>query len=252
MGSLNKFSFGLLDDTKSQALKYKTVEATAYRTLNLSEIIQVDFPENQYYKEQTPKKQIVLHHTVSGRGTSGDINWWESTPERVATAVIVGWDGKIYQCYSTLYWAHHLGTHAPNNLILNKSSIGIEIDSWGGLIKDIDGNYYPAGNWDVAQKKYLPNKKAGIIKNVQIYDKSFRGFFAYEKYTDAQIEAVRELLIYWRDKYNIPLTYNSDMWDYSSKAIAGFSGVWTHLSYRVDKSDCHPQPELIAMLKSLT
>ena len=41
------------------------------------------------------------------------------------------------------------------------------------------------------------------------------------------------------------------MWDISDKALAGEAGVWTHVSFRTDKSDCHPQPELIQMLKSL-
>lgn len=247
--NLNKFSFGLFNDTKSQAQKLKTAEISAYKALDLNEIIQVDFPDNQYYREQTPKKQIVLHHTVSGQGVDGDIAYWRQTADRIATAIIVGWDGKIYQCFSTQYWAHHIGSNSPNNKTLNMNSIGIEIDAWGGLVKDMDEKYYPA-LWD--GKKYIPNKKVASIKNVQVYDKPFREFMAFEKYTDAQIEAVRKLLIYWRDRYNIPLAYNKEMWDYSTKAIAGTAGVWTHVSFRTSKSDCHPQPELINMLKSLT
>jgi N-acetyl-anhydromuramyl-L-alanine amidase AmpD len=251
MISINKASLGLLNDTKSYALDSKATEKTALAVLNLKDIIQVDFPDNQYMKEQTNKKQIVLHHTVSGQGVDGDISWWKQTPDRVGTAVIVGWDGKIYQCFSTIYWAHHLGCTTANNTILNKGSIGIEIDSWGGLaLNSADGKYYPA-IWDTKLKRNVPNMKAGAIKNVQLYDKPYRGYNAFEKYTAAQIEAVRELLVFWHNKFNIPLTYNPDMWDFSPKAMTGAAGVWTHVSFRKDKSDCHPQPELIAMLKSL-
>lgn len=251
MISINKASLGLLNDTNSYALNSKATEKTALAALNLSDIIQVDFPDNQYMKEQTAKKQIVLHHTVSGQGVDGDISWWKQTPDRVAVSVIVGWDGKIYQCFSSIYWAHHLGCKTANNTILNKASIGIEIDSWGGLaFNTADGKYYPA-MWDAVNKKNIPNLKVKPIVNVQVYDKPFRGYKAFEKYTDAQIEAVRKLLVFWGGKYNIPLTYNADMWDFSNKAMAGTAGVWTHVSYRADKSDCHPDENLIKMLKSL-
>ena len=249
MISINKLSLGLLNDTQSYSNNLKSIEKKEYKLLNLKDIIQVDFPDNQYMREQTNKKQIVLHHTVSGQGVDGDINWWKQTPDRVATAVIVGWDGKIYQCFSTQYWAHHLGCKTTNNTLLNKRSIGIEIDSWGGLVLNaLDGKYYPA-IWN--GKKNIPNLKVKPIVNVQLYDKPFRGFSAFEKYTDAQIEAVRQLLVFWGAKFNIPLTYNSTMFDISNEALSGKSGIWSHISFRSDKSDIHPQLELIEMLKSL-
>jgi N-acetylmuramoyl-L-alanine amidase len=218
--------------------------------LNLNELIQVDFPEDQYFKEETNKNQIVLHHTVSGGDALGDINYWKSNPDKVATAIVADRSGKIYQCYSTKYWAYHLGLKTSSNVPLNKGSIGIEIDSWGGLVKHTDGNWYPAV-WDTTLKKYTPNLKVKAIENVVEFTQGFRGFYGFEKYTDAQIESVRKLLVFWNEKYKIPLKYNSDMWDISQKALNGESGVWTHVSYRSDKSDCYPDERLIAMLKSL-
>jgi len=88
----------------------------------------------------------------------------------------------------------------------------------------------------------------GSITNESFIDKANALF---EKYTDKQILAVRQLLVYWKSRYGIPLTYNDAMWDVNNDALNGKGGVWTHVSYRSDKSDCHPQPELIAMLKSL-
>jgi hypothetical protein len=41
------------------------------------------------------------------------------------------------------------------------------------------------------------------------------------------------------------------MWDISKKGLSGIPGVYTHNSYRKDKSDISPQPKMIAMLKSL-
>jgi len=43
------------------------------------------------------------------------------------------------------------------------------------------------------------------------------------------------------------------MWDVSQRALSGEPGIWTHVSYRQKpgKTDCHPQPELIEMLKTI-
>jgi hypothetical protein len=41
------------------------------------------------------------------------------------------------------------------------------------------------------------------------------------------------------------------MWDLNDDALNGKNGIFTHVSYRADKSDMHPQPELVEMLKGL-
>lgn len=224
-------------------------------------IIHHKFSENQYYSKETEKSQIVLHHTVSGNSVDGDIRWWEQTPERVATCIIIARDGTIHTLFNSEKWAHHLGVkirvfdslkikrnfrrsvqsgkmYVSNNVELNEGAIGLEIDSWGGLEKK-NGKYYRTGNKEISKDKVID------------YGKEIRGFRYYEKYTDEQISSVKFLLKYWNDKYNIPLDYKEGIWDVSKKALTGEPGVWSHVSYRSDKSDCHPQPELISMLKSL-
>lgn len=261
MFSLNRFSFRWFKDTMNYANSVKEEEKKELEKLDLKKIIQVNFPDNQYFREQTDKKQIVLHHTVSGQGVDGDIAWWLSNSSRIATALIVDWKGDKYQCFSSKYWAHHLGITVQQlrnmtfsdagsrNLLLNKQSIGIEIDAWGGLVKH-NRLWYPA-KWDDKLKQNVPNTALKPVQKVQTYSNGYRGFYGYEKYTDEQIEAVRKLLVFWGESYKIPLTYNEDMWDVSIKALEGKPGIWSHTSYRPDKSDCHPQPELIQMLKSL-
>lgn len=231
------------------ANKEKVKESKVIKKLNLKEIISVKLPENQYIREIYGKKQIVLHHTVSGQGVSGDIAWWRQTTDRIGTAIIIGWDGKIYQCFSSKYWAYHLGLKTANNKKLNRETIGIEIDAWGGLIKT-NNLWYPA-KWDKKIKKHIANTSIAPIQNVQVYENGFRGFYGFEKYTDEQIEAVRKLLVFWNKRYDIPLDYNPTMFEVSQEALSGKPGIWSHVSYRKDKSDCHPQKELIEMLKSL-
>jgi hypothetical protein len=259
---LSKLSFGTLQDTKATAAVHKDTELKQYAALDLQkDLIQIDFPDDQYYKIETTKKQIVLHFTVSGQGTNGDIAYWRSTVDRIGTAVIVNWDGGIYQCFSTKYWSNHIGCksdflkskgfkdYATRNKILNEQSIGIEVDNWGPLLQS-NGKWYPV-KIDETTKKYVPNINAGEIKNVHIFDKPYRDFYAYEKYTDAQIESVRKLLVYWCEKFNIPKTYNEDMWDVSMNALSGNAGIYSHSSYRLDKHDIAPIPNLVEMLKNL-
>lgn len=204
----------------------------------LNKIKSFSFPEDQYYKQATEKKQICLHHTVSGGKAENVFISWTHTPERVATPIVIGQDGTIVQGYGCIYWAHHLGLRTVNNTILNKGCIGIELCSWGGLT--FDGTNYLNAYGDKVEATEvfeIPNK--------------FRGYRFFHKYTNAQIASLKELLLFLCDKYNITKKYNEDMWDISPKALRGDEGIFTHVSYRADKSDCFPQPELIEMLKSL-
>ena len=126
------------------------------------------------------------------------------------------------------------------------------MDSWGPLLHTSNGKWYPV-RWDKKKKKFVPNTFAPAIpeENVQIYPEKFRGFDGYEKYTPAQIESVGLLCQYWNGKYGITMAYNESMWDVSKLALQGFPGIWAHVSFRSDKSDCHPDPELVKLLKSL-
>jgi len=249
MISLNKLSMGVFNDTQGFATNQKNVENSQLEKLDLKTIIQTNFPDDQYVKEQTNKTQIVLHHTVSGPNADNVVSWWLSTPDKIATAMVVDTNGRVIQNFSSKYWAWHLGIKTIENTPRNKGSVGVEMVAWGGLVNYRD-NWYPA-IWDAKLKKNVANIKVKPIVNVQVYDKQFRGFYGFEKYSDAQIEAVRKLLIFWNEKYGIPLDYNPTMWDLSRDALGGKPGIWTHVSYRLDKSDCHPQPELIQMLQSL-
>lgn len=213
--------------------------------LDLSKIVQHDFTSREYNKAVYDKKQIVLHHTASGNGVNGDINWWLKDKKRIGTCILIARDGTIHQVFSSKYWAYHLGENGKDHVSLglryrrnDMESIGIEIDSWGGLKKK-------GGDWVSYTGKVVPKE------NVQEYHDGFRGYKAFEKYTPEQIESVRQLLVFWNERYNIPLSYDEHIWDINRAALSGKPGVYTHVSYRSDKSDCHPQPELIEMLKTL-
>jgi hypothetical protein len=121
---------------------------------------------------------------------------------------------------------------------LDRIGIGLEICNWGQLIPK-DGKFY--------------NYVNGVVPDDQVteLDTPFRGYKFYHSYTDEQIESVRQLLLLWKDKWNIPLTYNDDIWDVCPRALRGETGVFAHVSVRYDKNDIYPHPKMVQMLKNL-
>lgn len=224
-------------------------------SLDVTKIKQVPLRESQYIKEEIKKTQIVLHHTAGNSSGVGTIKMWDTDDRgRIATCVTISgkgqskdtYDGEICQAFSSKYWAYHLGikpdvfrANALPYRSIDPLSIGIEICSWGPLDKNGDKFY-----------NYVDREVPA--DQVTELATPYKGHKYYHRYTDAQIESVRQLLVYWNKIYGIPLTYNEkDMWSVSKNALSAVSGVYTHNSYRKDKSDIHPCPRMIAMLKSL-
>ena len=213
-------------------------------------IKQISFASSQYIAETHPKVQIYLHHTAGNSSGEQVFRGWESNAERVATCVAISGkgansvDGEIIQGFSSQFWAFHLGLKESTfqkfgipYRSLDRISIGIEICNWGQLTLK-DGKYYNYVNREVPENQ--------VCK----LDKPFKGFEYFHNYTDAQIDSVKELLLLWNGKYNIPIIYNEDIWDICPRALKGEKGVFTHNSVRRDKVDVYPHPKLIEMLKS--
>lgn len=211
----------------------------------IKSIVQIDYPEDRYIKKEYTKTQIVLHHTVSNGSALDVAKFWKTLPTRIGTCMILERDGTLNQLFSSKYYAGHLGLK-PDHFIeygipytdLNKSSIGIEIISWGGL-KEKNSKLYNAYDKEVVNET--------VVK----LDKPYRGYSYFHSYTGSQIETLRKLLLYWGNRYNIPLDYRENIWDICEDALEGEPGVFTHTSFRKDKSNCFPQKELVEMLKSL-
>lgn len=214
-------------------------------------LVQTDFPQGQYIKEEFPKKQIYLHHTAGNNSGTNVFKWWASNPERVATCVAIAGpgstdgDGKIVQGFSSKYWAYHLGIKpvvfsqfGVPYTNLDKISIGIEICNWGQL-SFTGGKFYNYVGGEVPENQ--------VIK----LDVPYKRHIYFHNYSDAQIQSVKDLLLLWKDKYGIPLKYNEDIWNVTPRALRGEAGVFTHNSVRLDKVDIYPHPKMIQMLKSL-
>jgi len=215
------------------------------KKLDIKAIKQVRLKDNQFFAEESPKTQIYLHHTAGNGNAEGVSRYWNSNDSRIATAFIIGENGTIVQCFSSKHWAWHLGIdqedfvrNGAKYTNLNKSSVGIEVCNWGYLTKKGDKFYNYAGG--VVNPSY-----------VTTLDQPFKGFKYYYKYSDAQIESLRQLVVYLCDTYNISKEYNESIWGIDKDAFKGVNGIFTHNSVRKDKSDMYPCPRVIEMLKNL-
>lgn len=223
-------------------------------SLDLKKIKQVPLRESQYFKEETPKRQIVLHHTAGGPSAINVISSWDADDRgRIATPIVISgpnargtYDGEICQAFSSRHWAYHLGikpevfrAYKVSYQKLDKIAIGIEICNWGQLTLK-NGKYYNYVDREVPANQ------------VTTLETTYKGFKYFHRYSDAQIQSVKDLLVYWKDVYNIDLTYNYDqMFTVNTKALKGENGLYSHNSYRRDKIDIYPCPRMIEMLKTL-
>lgn len=213
--------------------------------LDISKIKQVRLKESQYFAEESAKTQIYLHHTAGNGNAEAVSRYWNGTSDRVATAFVVGQDGLIVQCFSSKHWAWHLGIskaefkgQGAKYKNLDKASVGIEVCNWGYL-KEKDGKFYNYVNARVPESM------------VTTLDEPFKGYKHWYKYTDAQIESTRQLLVYLCDTYNIPREYRAQIFSLDKEAFKGTPGIYTHNSVRKDKSDIYPCPRMIQMLENL-
>jgi len=223
--------------------------------LDVRKINQVPLKDSQYVKESTKKLQIVLHHTAGNSSGPSTIRMWENDDRgRIATCITISgkglskdtYDGEICQAFASKYWAYHLGikpdvfrAQGLPYRSLDPIAIGIEICNWGPLTNK-NGKYYNYVNRQVP---------ADQVCELSV---PYKGHKYYHRYTDAQIQSVKELLVYWKNLWNIPIKYNEeDMWKVSKNALSAVPGVYSHNSYRKDKSDIYPCPRMIEMLKSL-
>jgi len=213
--------------------------------LDISKIVQHRLKPGQFMDAKHEKKQIYLHHTAGGPDAVSVAKYFDTKPERVATAFIIGANGTIVQCFSSKDWAYHLGlkesifkaSKVPY-LSLDPISIGIEVCNWGPLTFK-NNKYY--------------NYVGGEVNasHVTTLEKPYKGYKHWFTYTDAQIESLRQLVVYLCETYDIPKDYNESIWDIDIDALKGNKGIFTHNSVRKDKSDMYPCPRVIQMLKNL-
>lgn len=208
-----------------------------------------------FYDGPTDKKQIVVHHTAGRQVIANTIKSWSKRTDHVATHYITNNAGEKEQLFADEAYAYHLGVSSAKFKSfgvkyqdLNKTSLAIEMQAWGYLEKR-GGKYYSYANAEIPEA----NVAVPVDKNGN--PTSYKGHSYYEKYSDANIQRVKEIMLGWMSKYNIPFVYDYDVLFPAKNpvkvAFEGTPGVYTHNSFRDGKSDVFPQKELIDMFKSI-
>jgi N-acetyl-anhydromuramyl-L-alanine amidase AmpD len=188
---------------------------------------------NQYYQQEQKKDQICLHHTAGGSAQSS-VDWWNSKPDHISTPYLIDRDGTIIETYPPKYWAYALGL--TDGTATEKRTIHIELCNWGWLVKK-GSKFYRAGN----QLKEIP------ADQVISYKTEHRGFLHFERYTQEQIDALVFLIGKLMHDFGIKISNVEKFWHFGAKS----KGLISHTTVRRDKSDIHPQPELIAAIYKL-
>lgn len=200
---------------------------------------------SDYVPQIHPKTQIVWHTSAGWDNARQMFKIWQLDKRgKVATAVGVTDDGQLVRGFNEKYFAYHLGCKQrdfnllglPNiGTLLERESIGIEVCGAGSL--DENGKSW----WG-----YEPPKDRVIELN-------YKGFKLFETVTDAECKTLKYWTLLNAMRWAIPLYYREfEMWNLSRDALTGVRGLYTHNSFRNDKNDISPQPNVIKTAKELS
>lgn len=244
-----------VEDTDDK-LSYKG----SYKTKQGLVIDKAYLDTNEYVKDygKIEPKSLFIHHTAGWDNPYAVANNWNRDSRgRVATQYIIGgynikgnhkYDGTVVECFPNNYIGWHLGK--VGSFEISKLSVGIELNNFGYVTKK-NGKFYTYVNTEVPAD--------------QVCDLGykFRGHQYWHKYSDAQIESLRLLILHIQDIYpQIDISKGllaeledktpAEAFEFNKEAYyARQHGLWTHTNVRSDKFDNFPQPELVEMLKSL-
>jgi hypothetical protein len=218
------------------------------------DIDEYHLPKGEYLEGDYKNDYIILHHTAGGANPRVVVDGWsKDCIGKVATEFVVGgqncktgnvkYDGQIVRAFPEGCQGYHIGSSGSSHM--NTHAVGIEICNFG-YIKD--GKTYTGTVADSNQIVSL--------------DSPFRGFSQWHKYSDEQINAVRDLILYISNRDNIDLHEGLYRWineegvmkafDFHMDAYEGnVKGLLTHTNIRKDKFDCSPQPNLVDMIMTL-
>jgi hypothetical protein len=218
------------------------------------DIDEYHLPKGEYLKGNYKNDYIILHHTAGGPNPRSVVDWWaKDSLGKVATEFVVGgqncstgnsqYDGQIVRAFPEGCQGYHIGSSGSS--YMNTHSVGIEICNFG----------YVKGGKTYTGAKVCPEQIVSL-------DSSYKGYLSWHRYSDAQIRAVRDLLLYISKRDNIDLHEGLYKWIKEEGAIKAFDvhldayngnvkGLLTHTNIRKDKFDCSPQPDLVDMIMSL-
>lgn len=222
---------------------------------NLVSIEKHIMPSNEYCRDKTKKKRIILHFTAGWNNPFNQIDQWaRDSRGKVGAGYCIGginianndptYDGRIAQSFEDDYWAYHIGPDGRKKLTAESESIAIEVCNFGYLKKEGTKFYTYTGR--EVDKKYVTE-----------LDKEFRGYKYYHKLTDRQIVSIINLIKYLGKIHNIDykkgITQDLNFeWRSECYNVTDSGGLFVHSNYRKSgKWDWPPTKEMIKIIQEL-
>ena len=141
---------------------------------------------------------IIIHYTAGASGAA-TVKLFSAASATTSAHMVVSEDGSVTQMVDFNRKAVHAGTSSyGGRSSYNNFSIGIEISNPGYLQK-IDGKYYTW--WEAKKEKKTPTPESKVF--VGKHRNSVTKMNYWYKYTDAQIQAVKEICIALCNAYPI-------------------------------------------------
>jgi hypothetical protein len=210
-------------------------------------------PKGEYKEGPTNKEYVFLHHTAGWHNPYRTVDHWACDSRgAVATEFVLGgqsvkgdddtYDGKLLQCIPEGGYGWHLGKNGSQHM--HTHSVGIEVNNFGYVV---DGKTYAGTKVHESQ--------------IVTLSESFRGHKTWHRYSDKQIEVLREWILFIAERDDIDVRkglveqvkkYGAKGFEFNESAYYGkIKGMWTHTNTRKDKVDMFPQQELMDMLITL-
>jgi Putative peptidoglycan binding domain len=225
-----------------------------YTTKGGLQIHQHFLPKGEFIKGPISNDYAFIHHTAGWNNPYKVIDsWGRDDRGRVATEFVLGgqkitdgedsYDGEMVQAFPEGCQGWHLGKVGSDHM--RRHSVALEICSFGYLA---DGKTYVGTK---AHKSQISKLK-----------EPFRGYDQWHAYSDAQLIATREWILFIAERDNIDVREGLIAWlkelgpnkafEFNEDAYYGkVKGLLTHTNVRKDKWDNFPQPELCDMLLTI-
>ena len=246
---------GIVGPETWDAMGFATTDNTesVYTTENGLIINKHFLPRGEYKKGPIKPEWLFIHHTAGWQNPYNCIDsWGRDSRGAVATEFVLGgqsvkgndtkYDGEMVQAFPEGSYGWHLGKNGSQKMHVN--SVAVEVCNFG-YVKN--GKTYAGTTVHEDQLVTLA--------------KPFKGFKTWHRYSNAQIEALRKLILYLGDRDGIDIRAGlpalvkqkgADAFEFNQDAYYGkVKGLWTHTNIRKDKFDMFPQQELLDMLVSL-
>ena len=134
-------------------------------------------------------------------------------------------------------------THLRNTTtiaIVNAGPVALYKGKWIPATMDADGRFVPIPG---AAPIRVPYEYCSCNK--------YHGCQYYEMMGGKQLRPLTRLLKEVMEQYGITYPYDNQLGGVCQRAISGGSGIYLASSYNQERSDIHPQVELINIIKSL-